>query len=77
MLAHDYGMKRVMSSYAFTDTDAGPPPNPPGCGAEWICEHRWSAIGKTRCFYSAKESFLEWKIKAKSVFSLIKFSFGD
>ena len=46
MLAHDYGMKRVMSSYAFTDTDAGPPANPPGCGGEWICEHRWAAIGE-------------------------------
>ena len=29
-LAHHYAFKRVMSSYDFTDTDAGPPGNQPG-----------------------------------------------
>jgi len=45
MLAHDYGFKRVMSSYYFDDFDQGPPeaqPGPPGqtCGNGWTCEHR-------------------------------------
>lgn len=47
MLAHDYGTKRVMSSYYFgDDSDKGPPPTSPGCGDEWVCEHRWKAIGE-------------------------------
>ena len=45
MLAHDYGFKRVMSSYYFDNSDQGPPgaqPGPPGqaCGNGWPCEHR-------------------------------------
>ena len=43
MLAHDYGFKRVMSSYYFHgDTDRGPPATSPhsDCGGEWACEHR-------------------------------------
>merc|ERR1712038_122665 len=48
-LGHHYAFKRVMSSYDFTDTAAGPPGNQPGdfsqgCGNGWICEHRWSSI---------------------------------
>lgn len=48
-LAHPYAFKRVMSSYDFTDTDAGPPGSGPAawpntCGNGWICEHRWSPI---------------------------------
>ena len=44
MLAHDYGFKRVMSSYYFHgDTDAGPPSSSPhsDCGGAWACEHRY------------------------------------
>merc|ERR1712111_1449 len=49
MLAHEYGFKRVMSSYYFDNTDQGPPgagPNsfPNECGNGWTCEHRWSSI---------------------------------
>jgi len=49
LLAHDYGFKRVMSSYHFDNTDQGPPggrPNsfPDACGNGWTCEHRWSSI---------------------------------
>ena len=33
-LAHHYAFKRVMSSYDFTDPDAGPPPNQPNGGGE-------------------------------------------
>ena len=46
MLAWPYGAPRVMSSYFFTDHDAGPPATPvhggtDGCnGTHWVCEHR-------------------------------------
>merc|ERR1719187_2297340 len=32
LLAHDYGFKRIMSSYYFSNTDAGPPGGAPLCG---------------------------------------------
>ena len=49
MLAHNYGYPKVMSSYYFTDTDAGPPSkaaDASSCmdGSSWVCEHRWSGI---------------------------------
>jgi len=52
MLAHPYGYPKVMSSYYFIDTDAGPPSNPVhtsnglNCmnGVDWVCEHRWTPI---------------------------------
>jgi len=45
LLAHDYGFKRIMSSYYFSNTDAGPPGGAPLCGGgQWVCEHRWSSI---------------------------------
>lgn len=50
MLAWPYGNVRVMSSYYFTDIDAGPPSKGPSngkyCmdGTNWVCEHRWTAI---------------------------------
>uniref|UniRef100_A0ABM0N0J5 Alpha-amylase n=1 Tax=Saccoglossus kowalevskii TaxID=10224 RepID=A0ABM0N0J5_SACKO len=50
MLAHDYGVPRIMSSYYFTDGEAGPPSHPDGstkdvtCFDEWVCEHRWRQI---------------------------------
>lgn len=46
-LAHEYGFKRVMSSYYFEDSDAGPPANNANenCfSGGWVCEHRWSTI---------------------------------
>lgn len=51
-LAAGYGTQRVMSSYFFQDTEAGPPadsnehildvlPHADGtCGNGWVCEHR-------------------------------------
>ena len=43
MLAHEYGWKRIMSSYYFNDKDQGPPGNAPGCfDGNWVCEHRSS-----------------------------------
>lgn len=50
MLAWPYGYPQVMSSYAFTDTEAGPPSSPVhggslNCfGSDWKCEHRWRPI---------------------------------
>nr|AAA03322.1 alpha-amylase [Aedes atropalpus] len=56
MLAHPYGIVRIMSSFFFTNGDQGPPQDgggnlvPPSinpdnsCGNGWACEHRWRQI---------------------------------
>lgn len=56
MLAWPYGFPRVMSSFSFTDKEAGPPMdadenivsptfNDDGsCNNGWVCEHRWRPI---------------------------------
>ena len=56
MLAHPYGHPKVMSSYYFSDTDAGPPGSSVhqggsssgavdcGGGSTWVCEHRRGGI---------------------------------
>ncbi|KAK4876349.1 hypothetical protein RN001_012771 [Aquatica leii] len=56
MLAHPFGITRIMSSFGFEETDQGPPQdeqenilspiiNPDDtCGNGWICEHRWRQI---------------------------------
>jgi len=57
LLAWPYGRARLMSSYYFSDHDAGPPAQPVhgggggggaavacGTGQPWVCEHRWAAI---------------------------------
>lgn len=50
MLAWPYGNARIMSSYYFSNTDAGPPStsssNGKYChdGTHWVCEHRIGAI---------------------------------
>ena len=51
MLAWDYGTPMVLSDYAFSGYDQGPPSAggnaiaAPGCGAgTWECEQRWPAI---------------------------------
>jgi alpha-amylase len=49
-LAWPYGTPVVMSSFAFTDTDAGPPSDGGdttrrvSCGSGWVCEHRQRPI---------------------------------
>jgi len=55
-LAHPFGIKRLMSSFAFTNSDQGPPQDGSGniispsinadgtCGNGWVCEHRWRQI---------------------------------
>jgi alpha-amylase len=62
MLAYPYGYPQVMSSYPFTDTEAGPPATPAGktlpvfeagavtCGDRWVCEHRWNTIAPMVAF---------------------------
>lgn len=57
MLGNNYGVPRVMSSFAFEDPSQGPPADENGntispeietksnfCLNGWICEHRWPAI---------------------------------
>ncbi|XP_055636514.1 alpha-amylase A-like [Toxorhynchites rutilus septentrionalis] len=56
MLAHPFGIPRVMSSFAFNHGDQGPPQDADGnlippsinadntCGNGWVCEHRWRQI---------------------------------
>lgn len=56
MLAHPYGIPRVMSSFAFSNSDMGPPMGAQGellspiindngsCDSNWVCEHRWAEI---------------------------------
>ncbi len=47
MIAFPYGVPQVMSSFTFTDPEAGPPAAGNGitssvtCGSGWACEHRW------------------------------------
>lgn len=55
-LAWNFGIPRIMSSFAFTNNDAGPPADgngnliSPGFNADgsctngWVCEHRWRQI---------------------------------
>jgi len=56
MLAFPYGTPQVMSSYAFTDSNQGPPADTQGhtkavyvngqadCFGKWVCEHHHGAI---------------------------------
>jgi alpha-amylase len=47
MIAWPYGVPSVMSSFAFSNADAGPPAASNGtttavnCSSGWVCEHRW------------------------------------
>ena len=62
MLAWPYGYPQIMSSYAFSNGDQGPPANAdgstktiysngvPNCFGEWVCEHRWRDIGNMVAF---------------------------
>ncbi|XP_034479782.1 alpha-amylase 1 [Drosophila innubila] len=56
MLAHPFGTPRVMSSFAFSNPDQGPPTtdgqniasprfnSDKSCSGGWVCEHRWRQI---------------------------------
>jgi alpha-amylase len=47
MIAWPYGVPSVMSSFSFSNADAGPPAASNGtttavnCSSGWVCEHRW------------------------------------
>jgi alpha-amylase len=71
MLAFPYGKPQVMSSFAFEDSDQGPPAYPDGttrpvyengqanCFGEWVCEHRWPAISGMVSFRNATQPVAE------------------
>ncbi len=62
MLAWPYGYPKIMSSYDFTDSSAGPPSDAngntndiyvngtPNCFNEWKCEQRWQPIANMVAF---------------------------
>lgn len=66
-LAWPFGIPRIMSSFSFTNTDAGPPADGNGnlqsptfnadgsCGGGWVCEHRWRQISNMVGFKNAAE----------------------
>ncbi|MFC7479223.1 alpha-amylase family protein [Luedemannella flava] len=59
MLAFPYGTPAVMSSFTFTNNDAGPPAAANGttsavtCGSGWACEHRWRTTANLVGFHNA------------------------
>lgn len=74
MLAWPYGYPKVMSSYGFKDTDAGPPSSSPYQGSKvvcgfneaWKCQHRWSPIANMVAFRNAaadKFEVTDWSSK--------------
>lgn len=66
-LAHPYGQKRIMSSFAFDAIAQGPPSDENGnilapsfddtgnCTNGWVCEHRWHAISSMVGFMNTCE----------------------
>ncbi|KAJ2924842.1 hypothetical protein H1R20_g12260, partial [Candolleomyces eurysporus] len=61
-LAHPYGTPTILSSYSFSDSDAGAPNDGYGTcsttgGANgWLCQHRYIAISGMVGFYNAAGS---------------------
>ncbi|GIM94781.1 carbohydrate-binding module family 20 domain-containing protein [Paractinoplanes toevensis] len=59
MLAYPYGTPAVMSSFTFSDADAGPPTASNGttsavnCSSGWACEHRWRTTANMVAFHNA------------------------
>lgn len=57
-LAHPYGTPTVLSSYSFSDTNAGAPNNGYGtCSGTggsngWLCQHRWIAFAGMTGFHN-------------------------
>jgi alpha-amylase len=68
MLGFPYGKAQVMSSFAFENSDQGPPSGDDGstrpvhqngeaaCFGEWVCEHRWPAISGMVGFRNATQT---------------------
>lgn len=73
-LAHPYGQKRIMSSFAFDAFDQGPPcdknknilspsfDTSGNCTNGWVCEHRWREIYSMVGFMNAVqgENITSW-----------------
>ncbi|MGF1524984.1 MAG: alpha-amylase family protein [Leptolyngbyaceae cyanobacterium] len=71
MLAYPYGKPRIMSSYAFANSEQGPPadvdgrtrtvygPDELGCGEAWVCEHRQPAVAAMVRFHTTTQSVPE------------------
>ncbi|XP_012942518.1 alpha-amylase [Aplysia californica] len=89
MLAHPYGIPRILSSYHFdvTSREHGPPQNADmsikhvvvngmNCSNGWICEHRWSEIYNMVAFrnMAAGKGMSNWWSNANYQ---IAFSRGD
>jgi len=61
LLGWPYGYPQVMSSYSFSNTDAGPPGSAVhngssvNCFGEWQCEHRWREIANMVRFRAVTE----------------------
>ncbi|MEU4236893.1 carbohydrate-binding module family 20 domain-containing protein [Actinoplanes sp. NPDC026619] len=59
MLAYPYGTPSVMSSFTFSNADAGPPASSNGttsavnCSSGWACEHRWRTTANMVAFHNA------------------------
>jgi alpha-amylase len=58
MLAYPYGTPSVMSSFTFSNPEAGPPSTSSGattavdCSAGWACEHRWRTTANMVAFHN-------------------------
>lgn len=73
-LAHPYGIKRIMSSFAFERSNQGPPADKGenilsptisadgNCTNGWVCEHRWRPIASMVGFMNAvkDENVTSW-----------------
>lgn len=89
MLATPYGHPVVMSSYAFSDSSQGPPSYAGGwtmpvyrdgyahCFAEWICEHRWTAIANMVKFRQVTASVNKMTHWWSNGYQQIAFGRGD
>jgi alpha-amylase len=59
MLAFPYGTPSVMSSFTFSNPEAGPPATGNGtttavnCASGWACEHRWRTTANLVAFHNA------------------------
>ena len=59
LLAYPYGTPSVMSSFTFSNADAGPPASSTGtttavnCSSGWACEHRWRTTANLVAFHNA------------------------
>ena len=59
LLAFPYGTPSVMSSFTFSNSDAGPPASANGtttavnCASGWACEHRWRSTANLVGFHNA------------------------